>query len=464
MRDFVSGGPGCSRFLLYAILACTSKYSERTSVRDDPNNPVTAGGRFFRQCDELLSQDKLLSRSSIPTVVGLLLLGSTFNSRGEISKGWLYTGYACRMVYDLGLHLDNTSNAANAEEVEIRRRVFWGAFICDKLQCLYLGRPAAIQVRDAHVSRNFLDTSEEMGIWTPYMDSQSPSFNVTMRAPLEPTPIFSVSSFQQLCLLSRIMAHIMNRFYAVGASTADASSSLQSIDNSLTAWGRQLPQDLVFEPWSSDTKVSHRSVPPNVVILHATYWSIVILLHRPFISDNHLRSASTPANSWKKCTAAARKITSIVLAYRSMYGLRGAPYLLAYTVYVACTIHVRNAAAVEGASGGEYTSLLHTSLQVLDELTTPNSGVLKAAKIIKNLMSANGLSLVPGKSLLPFGVSEYPSKYVENYVLCLFLRILTIHHTSRAEPRRSNTLVCRSGCNTPDVSKLRPDHAQQRRH
>lgn len=120
-------GPRCSKFLLYVILACTSNYSGRVSIRDDPSDPTTAGGRFFRQCGKVLSQEKLLVQSSIPTMVGLLLICSMFKTRGEISKGCIYTGYACRMVYELRSHLDNIANAANAEAVEIRKRVFWGA-------------------------------------------------------------------------------------------------------------------------------------------------------------------------------------------------------------------------------------------------------------------------------------------------------------------------------------------------
>ena len=144
------------------------KFSGRVEVRDDPSRPETAGRRFFIRCEQMLGE--ALNVSSIPTIVGLLLLGSTFNARGLASKGWLYTGYALRMVYDLGLHLDCKEVGGNAEEIEIRRRVFWGAFVCDKLQSLYLGRPVTIQLRDAHVSLEFMDTLEEQELWTPYID------------------------------------------------------------------------------------------------------------------------------------------------------------------------------------------------------------------------------------------------------------------------------------------------------
>ncbi|EEP77000.1 conserved hypothetical protein [Uncinocarpus reesii 1704] len=395
MRDLVQNGPYCSEFLVNAIFACSSKYSQRIEVRDNPVDSSSTGRRFFARCDQLLAEQSLLNSSSIATLVGLLLLGSTYNARGDTSKGWLYTGYALRMVYDLGLHLDYKATTANAEDIEIRRRVFWGAFICDKLQSLYLGRPMTIHLRDVHVSRNFMDTMEEKELWTPYVDPMLPTESMSPMSPA-PTPIHSVSTFQQLCLLSRIMTKIINRFYVVGATAENARASLQAIDDALISWKDNLPVDLKFEPWSDSLMTSQVRPAPNVMILNALYYSLVILLHRPFISDGHLRSAVPPASSWKRCSTAARNITSIVLGYQSTYTLRGAPYLLSYAVYVACTIHVRNAAATERQHPGENSSLLSASLHSLDELSLPNVGVSKPASIIRKIMAANGLQLVSG--------------------------------------------------------------------
>ncbi|KAF3484036.1 uncharacterized protein GIQ15_03360 [Arthroderma uncinatum] len=395
MRDLIQNGPYCSEFLMNAIFACSCKYSQRIEVRDNPVDPETAGGRFFARCDQILADQSLLNSSSIATLVGLLLLGSTYNALGQTSKGWLYTGYALRMVYDLGLHLDYKATTANAEDIEIRRRVFWGAFICDKLQSLYLGRPMAIHIRDTHVSRNFMDTMEEKELWTPYVDPRLPSDSLPS-IPGTPTPIHSVTTFQQLCLLSKIMTKIINRFYVVGATAANARASLQSIDDALISWKENLPTDLNFEPWSDNPLIAQARPAPNVMILSALYYSLVILLHRPFISDGHLRSAVAPASSWKRCTSAAKNITSIVLAYKSAYTLRGAAYLLSYAVYVACTIHVRNAAATDGNQPGENSSILSASLHSLDELSLPNAGVSKTASIIRKIMADNGLKLVSG--------------------------------------------------------------------
>lgn len=391
MRDLVTGGPWCSDFLLSAIFACVSKFSDRIEVRDDPTEPRTAGRRFFMRCEKMLGS--VLSTSSIQTIVGLLLLGSTFNARGLASKGWLYTGYALRMVYDLGLHLSRKETAENAEETEIRRRVFWGAFICDKLQSLYLGRSVTIQLQDAHVPRNFLDTFEEHELWTPYMD---PKFPVPDAVSV-PTPIHSVSTFQQLCSLSKIMTRVINRFYVVGATAENTKSHLQSVDDALCNWYTNLPLHLIFEPWVEGANYSP-AMAPNIILLLTTYNTLAILLHRPFIYDAHLRPAINLATSQERCSTAARNITSLAMNYQRMHSLRRAPYLLSYAVYVACTIHARNLAAADHDKRSEYASALITSLQYLDELTVPNSGVSNPASTIRRLAEKNGIPNSEGTS------------------------------------------------------------------
>lgn len=403
MRDLPKGdGPNCSRFLLNAIFACASKFSSRIDVRDDPGDPAMAGRRFFRRCDELLAQESHLIRPSIPTIIGLLLLGSTFNARGETSKGWLYTGYALRMVYDLGLHLDPKETNDDAEDMEIRRRVFWGAFVCDKMQSLYLGRPVAMNLRDSHVSREFLDTFEEHELFKPAPDSK-------LHTSSSQPPIYSISTFQQLCLLSRIMTKITNHFYTVGGvrSPSSATTSLQLADKALNSWKENLPTELEFKPWSRCDVHPQPHPAPNVMNLHGIYNSLIILLHRPFISDGHLRSITTSASSWGRCTTAAKSITSISLAYKSAYGLHGAPYILSYAIYVACTIHVRNAFA--NAHHKEHIFRLTAGLTCLDEISVANPGVCKPASIIRKLAETSKLDLSLGDTMTPASQVEIVS-------------------------------------------------------
>ncbi|KAH7379080.1 fungal-specific transcription factor domain-containing protein [Cadophora sp. MPI-SDFR-AT-0126] len=391
MRDLFYGGPYASRFLLNAIFACAAKFSQRPDVQEVAGDTATSGARWFRRCDQLLYEDKLLLNPSIPTVVGLALLGSTYNARGEISKGWLLMGYALRMVYDLGLHIERVATPESAEEAEIRRRVFWGVFVCDKLQSLYLGRPIAMRFADTHVLPDFLDGMEEGELWTPYIDPKMP--DVEYELAFAGTPTRSVSCFQQLCSLSKIMEKVINNNYVIGATSEKARKGLRRIDDSLEKWMENLPKGLQI-PLAEET-MPHAPPSPNIFNIHAIYHTLVVLLHRPIIADGHLYAASDSPMSLLRCTIAARAITLTVRKFHASYSLRGAPYLIAYALYVACTIHVRNAAMFEQMTGqGEHCTLLSSSLYLLEQIGVPNPGVSRPTAIIRRLMATKGISLV----------------------------------------------------------------------
>lgn len=138
-------------------------------------------------------------------------------------------------------------------------------------------------------------------------------------------------------------------------------------------------------------------VAPHVIILNTLYHATIILLHRPFISNSHLKSSTIRKESWKRCTNAARNITSLILAYEAIHPLRRAQYILRYCVYVACTIHVPNVSALQIESES-HSFLLNVSLMCLDELAIPNSGSSYQGKIIRKLMEHHGVQ--NGSSIL----------------------------------------------------------------
>ncbi|CAI7660227.1 unnamed protein product [Penicillium pancosmium] len=413
IHSLLEGGEFGSSFLLNSIFACASKFSTRAELRDSFGSAQEAGAEFFRSCDELMSKENLLLRPSLATIVGLLLLGSTYVARGVTTKGWLLTGYALRMIYDLGLHIDRkSSDDDNVIEEEARRRIFWGAFICDKLQSLYLGRPFAIKLRDAHVSLELKDIMEENELWTPYEDLANQTMN-DKNVSRSKFPIYSVSCFQRFCLLSKIMTRIIDEFYVVGATVESAQSSLRSIDNLLQQWEQNLPEGLRIDATSRCGPAVSNA--PNVLCLHVIYHALRILLHRPLVADGHLRSASPPAVSWKRCSEAAEKITQIVALYRQLYTLRGAPYLISYGLYVACTIHVRNMGVNTSEMIDKNYSTLERSVRWLEELAVPNPAVAKTVSIIKKLMSARGVRLDFYPDTVGIAVQEELANTEENH-------------------------------------------------
>lgn len=127
MRDMACNGPYFSKLLLNAILFTVSKHCPRPELRSDPDDITTAGWRFRQRFTELLRES--FDKSEITTLQALLIMSNSLFSRcDERSLSWLYAGNAFNMIIDLGLHVLPSQNKMSAEELEVRKRVLWGAY------------------------------------------------------------------------------------------------------------------------------------------------------------------------------------------------------------------------------------------------------------------------------------------------------------------------------------------------
>ena len=402
MRDMATGGPYFSKLLLNAIYFGASKFSNRPEVRQDPTDARTAGWTFRRRVKELLGS--ALDRSEITTIQALLVMTSSLFALGdERSAAWLYAGTAFRMIIDLGMHVDATMlpnmRRLSPEDLEIRRRVFWGAFVVDKIQSLYQGRPVSLQHCDTRVSLAFLDHYEELEPWQPFAYSDTQSYSGS--------PGYSVSTFVQLCKLSLVLNEILNKVYSERSSNRsphDLIASLNTLDGQLKEWYDALPDHLRFNAHA--TKVVP---PPHVLSLLALYHVQVILLHRPFVSEGHLHTAdpSVALSSFTTCTAAAFSITQILQAYDNTFSIQRAPYLISYATYVAATIFVRVAAQREGASRAHAS--LQNCLDVFKKNQETNWAVRRAHNVILHLMDRMGVRLET-QTVTPTSPLEQPSR------------------------------------------------------
>jgi hypothetical protein len=122
MRDMACQGPYFSKLLLNAIYFGSCKFSPRPELK-------LTGKQFRQRVRELLGG--ALDRSEITTIQAMLVMTNSLFALGdERSAAWVYAGIAFRMIVDLGLHIDGSINnqRLTEEDLEIRRRVFWGAF------------------------------------------------------------------------------------------------------------------------------------------------------------------------------------------------------------------------------------------------------------------------------------------------------------------------------------------------
>ncbi|KAJ5554184.1 hypothetical protein N7513_004143 [Penicillium frequentans] len=386
MRDMATGGPCFSKLLLNAIYFGASKFSNRPEVRRDPDDVRTAGWKFRLRVKELLGG--ALDHSEITTIQALLVMTSSLFALGdERSAAWLYAGTAFRMIIDLGMHVDATmlSNMRRLsdEDIEIRRRVFWGAFIVDKIQSLYQGRPASLQDFDTKVSITFLDQYEELEHWQPFAYTDVQSY--------PGSPAYSVSTFTELCKLSLILNGILNKVYSERSSNRSSQeliTTLNALDEQLKGWHDALPEHLRF-----GNPTTQITPPPHVLSLLALYNVLLILLHRPFVAEGHLHTTdlSVAVSSFTTCTTAANRIIHILQAYDHAFSIRRAPYLISYATYVAATIYVRVAA--QRKDGSRAHSNLRTCLDIFQKNQGTNWAVRRAKNVIVHLMDRMGVDL-----------------------------------------------------------------------
>ncbi|GAC93381.1 predicted transcription factor [Pseudozyma hubeiensis SY62] len=433
MRD-MAAPPGkakyFSKLLFHAILFGAAKFSDRThQVRSDVNDPSTAGQQFLERVQQLLPE--ALIKSRITTVQALLLLACTHYARGSESAAWLHSGLAFRMAIDLGMNEDSIELVASGnmalEELELRRRVVWAAFVIDKIHSLYQGRQASIERRNLYVPIEFHDHFEETEFWTPV------AFHRPLReaaggqgssargnngvAPTGYTgPIYSVSTFAELCRLTVIMEKIIQIFYSIdsGARSERAQTEhLIGMRSELASWRTSLPAHLRIDSNSPASRNGgggqrSRTCPPNLISLHALYHALTILLNRPFLPHGHLRSddAASGRSAWKACVDAASSISSLMNLYRQTVSMKGAPQLISYINFCAAGIHVRVAAQLQqsnntsgeaaantaAASSRRYElKALRQCLQDFEENQDPNPGVVKAKSVIRNMAERAGI-------------------------------------------------------------------------
>ncbi|WAO90301.1 Fungal-trans domain-containing protein [Fusarium falciforme] len=382
MRDMVCKGPHYSDLLLNAILFAGSKYSNDPAVRSNVDNKDSAGRPFRAKFEEILHGSQVLFKSRVTTIQALLIVADAlFSWCDETSLSWHYMGLAISMIVDLGIHVDGAASEKSAnhtpEDAEVHRRVFWAAFTRDKVQSIYQGRPARLREADNRVPIRFLDEYEELEEFNTSTYSRYPT--------QLGCPTYSVSTFEQLCKLSIIMDRILCNLYSEKSCSRDPQElfdASNALHGELKRWRSAMPAHLLVHL----NNPGNSTILPHSLSLLAMYNSLVILLHRPFVSDGHLQSASSSAarDAFSHCAVAALEIHHMLQVYRQHFCLKSVPYFVSYATYVSATIHVRMAAQRGPESGAH--KYLRSCLEVLGEHQAKCFAPRRAMRVLLAIM------------------------------------------------------------------------------
>jgi len=222
-----------------------------------------------------------MDESRITTIQALITVASSLFAIETSAKStaWLYSGIAFRMIIDLSLNVDGVDllnrGKITAEELECRRRVFWGAFVFDKIHSMYYGRPVTLQENIVQMPIEFLDDYEELEQWTPLEQLNTVLADYPLPAH-RGGPSYSVTTFSSHCRISVILGRILSEFYAENVychhkhpASNQAPNQVQTmhvLDELLVKFNNEMPHEIRYEPWATGEPMSLHTTPTPTVL------------------------------------------------------------------------------------------------------------------------------------------------------------------------------------------------------
>ncbi|KAJ9303113.1 transcriptional regulator family: Fungal Specific TF [Paecilomyces variotii] len=159
-----------SEALRHAMCALGSAFETRFH-QDFVTFPKTLVDFFGDRAKAFLELE--LDCPCVATVQAMVILSCHEIGNGSDARGWLYSGMAIRLAFDLALHLDMSAYASKGDitpaDADLRRTVFWAAYVVDHQLGFHLGRPFRTSMEDVTVGKPH-DQGNKLGPsrWIPY--------------------------------------------------------------------------------------------------------------------------------------------------------------------------------------------------------------------------------------------------------------------------------------------------------
>ncbi|KIV82544.1 hypothetical protein PV11_04646 [Exophiala sideris] len=397
LRDFHSTNRSryCTPLLLLAIFSVAARYSDRREIRADPDHPSTAGDGFAEAAKTLLLHE--CEKPTVTTVQAAALLAIRWMAENKEPAGWLYTGMATRLAYNLGLNVNSErwlkSGLITEEEAEVRKIAWNGCWTLDKLFCLHLGRSGTVPDRDITCEKPSLSISAEFEPWSPGRNSPAELFGAHSR-------IASTAHYMTDHL--SLVLHALDLIYAPNGklSSAEVDALVSKTDLATNTFWSTLPSYLRL-PSASRTPAL-----PHIYQLHIQYHVAQILLHRPLIAKNQARSHKLVLDRdnahLELCRDSATEIVKFLRVYKYHYSLRLVTVGTVSHTFTAAIIHLMDATSGDPRIQQQGNARLRVCISALQEMETTWSWSIRARRAIQILANA-WLTRAPGSPLTSSG-------------------------------------------------------------
>lgn len=226
--------------LFNAMLSVTCRHDVSRQLQHVPgtlkNLPLTSrlGEIYTKRAIAALNMQEM--ESSLQKVQALFMLALRDVAQGTTSRGWMFSGMATRMAFDLQLHQPSKvfkSTRVNPIVQQEQRRTIWCCYMVDKSMSLFLGRPSMMKFNDIETPLPSHWEADEFSYWAEDAKAVIPD-RTEQFVGVQARPISTVLAYIKLCY---IIEKIMNTVYKpkAGAARAPAACAVE-LNNELDEW------------------------------------------------------------------------------------------------------------------------------------------------------------------------------------------------------------------------------------
>ncbi|GAO47308.1 hypothetical protein G7K_1517-t1 [Saitoella complicata NRRL Y-17804] len=305
--------------LLQAIFFVASRMSDHPALREASTGTNTASSFTFWKRAKLL-YDAGAEKDKMVVLQALILMSfPSLETDDECAETlWHALGLAIRLAQGLGIYRKPPRNLSLTDR-RLWKRIFWTLYTRDRTLCVALGRPLTILMEDCEVEplqeSDFLEEEVE----DPFLE-------------YPPNPQHT-HFFMQHVKLCEIMEVVMRKQYTAGSSQKRLPPDISISDRALATWLMNLPKEMQYPYTLEGTEQN-----PWAACLHSTYYGLLCLLHRPYVTKTAPPSHASTSSRYVAFSA-ANMITRIMENLLSCGRIKYGHSFIVYATFSAMIFH-----------------------------------------------------------------------------------------------------------------------------
>lgn len=326
LDDFFNGKSHslyCLLTLVYSICALGARMLDDDAI-------YNSAKVYYERARTNLQAD--LELPSLTALQSFLLLAFYDINNGNNLTGWMLSGSAVRMGFDLGFQLNPElwflkRQGTQGIDVAIRSRIYWGCYMADHFILLILGRPSSLKFSDALIPET--EDLPELDWITEFKYTPENFTNIS-------DPLKNMISLIEISdsMLTDIFTKTDQESHADDddLNLLLRMSQLFEYNQRIMLWKQFLPADLNWDK----RNLLESSDNPTVSGVRYFYYIVILCLNRPFVGFAGVQdSALLPKNV---CSNAMEDLYIAIERFELTHGLRRASIFIVYCSILSISI------------------------------------------------------------------------------------------------------------------------------